>query len=213
MIVYGLSLSPYVKKVLAFAAEKRIGLSLIPTELRSRDPAFLDASPFGKMPALRDGAFTISDSSAIVAYLDARSGPPLIPEAPEEKARTIWFDEFADTILNGCVRKIFFNRVVAPRLLGRSGDEAVALAAEQDELPPLFDYLERVIPPSNFLVGDRLTLADIAVASPLVNLGHAGVRPSGTDHLRLIAYAEAIHARPSFAGIIDEERRTLRPSS
>ena len=87
----------------------------------------------------------------------------------------IWFDEFADTLLFACGGKIFFNKVVAPRFLGRDGDLAAAEAAERDELPPLLDYLEGVIPDSGYLVGDRLTLADISVAGPFANFSHCEV--------------------------------------
>ncbi len=176
MIVYGSSLSPFVRKVLAFAAEKGIELELKPTGLGNKDPEFLEASPFGKMPGFRDGDFAISNSSAIIAYLEAmKPEPNLIPTEPKARARTIWYDEFADTILFACGGKMFFNRLVAPRFLGQPGDEAVAAKAECEELPPLLDYLERVIPASGFLVEDRLTLADIAVASPFANLRHIDV--------------------------------------
>ena len=176
MIVYGASLSPFVRKVLVFAAEKGIEVELKPTGLGNKDPEFIEASPFGKMPGLRDGDFAISDSSAIVAYMEAvKPEPNLIPTEPRARARTIWFDEYADTILFACGGKMFFNRIVAPRFLGQAGDEEVASKAECEELPPLLDYLESVIPASGFLVEDRLTLADISVASPFANLQHINV--------------------------------------
>src|SRR3954466_1031030 len=57
MILYGSSLSPYVRKVLAFAAEKGIELEVQPTGTAPGQPSdeFLAASPLRKMPALRDG--------------------------------------------------------------------------------------------------------------------------------------------------------------
>src|SRR5690606_13891861 len=127
-------------------------------------------------PALRDGDFAISDSTAIITYFEAlRPDPPLIPVEPKARARAIWYDEFADTILFAAGGNIFFNRVVAPKFLKIEGDLACAEKAEREELPPLIDYLESVIPPSGFLVEDRLTLADIAVASPMVNMAHLGI--------------------------------------
>ncbi len=210
MIVYGSSLSPFVRKVLAFAAEKGIEVELKPSGLGNKDPEFLEASPFGKMPGLRDGDFAISDSSAIVAYMDAvKPEPNLIPTEPKARARTIWFDEFADTILFACGGKMFFNRIVAPRFLGQPGDEAVAAKAECEELPPLLDYLERVIPDSGFLVEDRLTLADIAVASPFANFRHLNVAFDPARHARLTAYVQAILARPSFASWVAREAAFL----
>jgi glutathione S-transferase len=210
MIVYGSSLSPFVRKVIAFATEKGIELELKPTGLGNQDPEFREASPFGKMPGFRDGDFAISDSSAIVAYLEAiRPEPNLIPTEPRARARAIWFDEFSDTILFACGGKMFFNRIVAPRFLGLPGDEEIAAKAECEELPPLLDYLEGVIPASGYLVEDRLTLADIAVASPFANLKHINVAVDPARHPQVLAYVERILARPSFAPMIEQETRFL----
>jgi glutathione S-transferase len=209
MIVYGSSMSPYVRKVLAFAAEKGIEVESKPLGLGSDDPDFLAASPFRKIPALRDGDFAISDSSAIIAYLDAlKPEPRLIPADPRSRARTIWFDEFADTIMGTCGTKMFFNRIVAPRFLKREGDLAAAERAECEELPPILDYLDQVIPDSLFLVEDRLTLADIAVASPFANFRHLGLscfeaRP------KLATYVDSILSRPSFKPWVDREAAFL----
>ncbi len=209
MIVYGSSISPYVRKVLAFAAEKGIEVETKPLGLNSDDPEFLEASPFRKIPAFRDGDFAISDSSAIVAYLDAlKPEPALIPTEPKARARAIWYDEFADTIVGACGTKMFFNRIVAPRFLKREGDMAVADKAEGEELPPILDYLERTIPASGFLVEDRLTLADIAVASPFANFGHLALSWS-EGRPKLTAYVEAILSRPSFASWIAREAAFL----
>lgn len=214
MIVYGSSLSPFVRKVLAFAAEKGIEVELKPTGLGNKDPEFIEASPFGKMPGFRDGDFAISDSSAIVAYLEAvKPEPNLIPTEAKARARTIWFDEYSDTILFACGGKMFFNRVVAPRFLGQPGDEAIAARAECEELPPLLDYLETKIPPSGFLVEDRLTLADISVASPFANFRHLDVVLDPGRYPKLAAYVERMLARPSFAPWIAREAAFLERSA
>jgi glutathione S-transferase len=213
MIVYGSSLSPYVRKVLAFAGEKGLDIELKPTGSGPGQPSdeFLEASPMRKMPALRDGEFTLADSTAIIHYLEARfPEPELIPADPELRGQTIWFDEFSDTVLTACGAKMFYNRVVLPRFLGKPGNEEEANKAECDELPPLLDYLERTVPePGRFLVGDGLTLADIAIASPFANFGHLGCRRDATRHARVYAYVDAILARPSFAPWIEREQAIL----
>ncbi|MBV8592896.1 MAG: glutathione S-transferase family protein, partial [Caulobacteraceae bacterium] len=115
MIVYGVSLSPYVRKTLAYIAEKGLTAEVKPVGLGSQDPDFLAASPFRKIPAFRDGDFTICDSTAIIAYLEAKHPePPLLPADPESRARVTWYEEFADTIVVATMGKVFFNRVVLP---------------------------------------------------------------------------------------------------
>lgn len=196
MILYGSSLSPYVRKVLAYAGEKGIELELQPTGFPNPGAEFLEASPFRKMPAFRDGDFTLSDSSAIIHYLEARfPEPALIPSDPELRGKTIWFEEFADTILVSCGAKIFFNRIVAPRFMGRPGDLEAAEAAELNDLPPILDYLEKTVPDEGgYLVGDRLTLADLAVAGPFANFRHTDTKVDPERYPRTVAYVERILA-------------------
>lgn len=211
MILYGSSLSPYVRKVLAYAGEKGIEIELTPAALGDPNPDFRAASPFGKMPALRDGDYVLADSSAIIHYLEARfPEPPLIPADPQLRGRCIWFEEFADTILVSCGAKIFFNLIVAPRFLGRPGDEEAARQAELNDLPPILDYLERTVPGEDgHLVGDGLTLADIAVAGPFANLRHTKTRVDPERYPRTAAFVDRILARPSLAPWIEREATFL----
>ena len=207
MILYGSSLSPYVRKVLAYAGEKGIELDLQPTGFPNHSPEYAEASPFKKMPALRDGDYTLADSTAIIHYLEAKfPDPALIPAEPRARGKVIWFDEFSDTILTACGAKMFFNRIVAPRFIGRPGDLAAADTAEREELPPILDYLERVVPDAGkYLVGDNITLADIAVASPFANLAHLCCEIDPGRHGRVRAYVDSILSRPSFAPWIERE--------
>jgi glutathione S-transferase len=211
IILYGGTLSPFVRKTVAFANEKGIEYELKFAFGTQGDPDFQICSPFRKMPAMRDGDFTVCDSTAIITYIDAlHPEPNLIPTDPKDRARTIWYEEFGDTILMGCGGKIFFNRVVAPRFMGLKGDETVAAKAEAEELPPILDYIEKALPPSGYLVADRLTLADLAVASPLVNLMHLDIDLDAKQRPRLAAFAERILSRPSFARSIASEKAMMR---
>ena len=213
MILYGSSLSPYARKVLAFAGEKGIELELRPTGSAPGQPSedFIAASPFRKMPAFRDGDYTLADSSAIVHYLEAKyPDPPLIPADPKLRGKAIWYEEFADTILVTCGSKIFFNRIVSPRFFGKPGDEDAAREAELNDLPPILDYLEKVAPDEGgYLVGDQLTLADIAVASPFANFRHTQTAVDAERYPRTVAYVERILARPSLAPWIEREAAIL----
>lgn len=210
MKIYGSSISPFVRKVMVIAAEKKLAFEYIPVGLNASDPDFLSASPFSKIPGFIDGDFKISDSSAIAHYLEAKyPAVRLIPDAAEDRARTVWFDEFADTLLVASMGKIFFNRIVAPRFLGREGDETVAQQGVE-ELPRLFNYLEGVVPDAGgFLVGGAFSLADIAVASPFVNLGYCGITVDTAKYPRLAAYLAKILERPSFMSALAVDAKLI----
>lgn len=216
MILYGSKLSPFVRKVLAYGAEKGLAFDLVGAGMGRGGAEFLEASPFGKIPGFRDSGadggrdFCISDSSAIITYLEAKYPEPnMIPTDPIARARTIWYEEFGDTILFATGAKVFFNRFVAPRFLKIEGDAAIADRAVAVELPPLLDYLERVVPASGFLIEDRITLADFAVVSPLVNLAHVDVTIDPARWPKAAAYVAGIVARPSFAELIAVETQMI----
>lgn len=210
MIIYGSILSPFVRKLLGYLGEKDIPFELKGVTVGDPDPCFRAASPLGKMPAMDDDGFLLADSSAIIHYLEAKyPEPALIPANAKERGQVVWWDEFGDTVLALCSGKMFFNRIVAPKFLGREGDLAAAAQAEAEELPKLLDYLESAIPASGFLVGDRFTLADLAVASPLMNFRHCGTGIDPVRHAKIAAWSEAILSRPSLAPWVAKEERMM----
>jgi len=211
MIVYGASLSPFVRKVLIAAAEKGIVIDNRPANPRTSDDAdFVQASPFRKIPALKDGDYTLCDSTAIIAYMEAKHPQPaLIPADARARGKAVWFEELADTILAPANTKIFFNRIIGPRFLNIPCNEAEAMEAQTSMLPPLYAYLEGAIPASGFLVGDSISIADIAVTSMIVNLTHAGAPVDAAAYPKLAAYFARMSARPSISGILAAERQML----
>lgn len=210
MIIYGSLVSPFVRKLLAYLGEKGLDFELKGVGIGDPDPGFQAASPLGKMPAMNDDGFMLADSSAIIQYLEAKHpSPELIPADPQQRGKAIWWEEFGDTVFAACSGKMFFNRIVAPKFLGREGDLAAAALAESEELPKLLAYLESAIPASGFLVGDRITLADLAVASPLMNFKHCGAGVDAATHPKVAAWSAAILARPSFAPWVEKEERMM----
>lgn len=210
MIIYGMRASPFVRKALWFLAEKGIAHEVAVAGLGAGGEDFERASPFRKFPAMVDGDFSLCDSSAIITYAEALyPEPALIPAAPRSRARTIWFEEYGDTIMQPAIVPIFFNRAVA-KLLGRPGDLAKADEAERDAVPPVLDYLEGMIPQSGFLVDDRLTLADIAVASPLINLGYVSALLKDGRWPKIADWLVALKARPALAAVLEAEMAQMR---
>jgi len=86
--------SPYVFSVYVALREKGLGFRYEPIALENKEhhrPEYVDASMFGRVPALEREGFWLSESSAIVEYLDdvypAPGRPSLLPLDPEHRAR------------------------------------------------------------------------------------------------------------------------------
>ena len=206
MKVFGFPTSPFVRKVLLIAAEKRVEVDLVPATPHKPTPEFLAASPFRMMPAMTDGDFSLPDSTAIFMYLDAKyPEPALLPCDAEGRGRAMWFDEFADTILSSWSRTIGFNRTIGPALLGLPKNEEPAAEAEKAAIPAL-DWLEDQVPESGWLAGQHYSLADLAVASALETMAY------GLDHAvlqarpRITAWRDKVHQRPAWQAVKAREK-------
>ncbi len=208
--VYGINLSPFVRKVRVALAEKNIAYEQDPVLPFGPRPEFMQISPLGKIPVYEDDGFTIPDSSVIIAYLErTQPQPPLYPSGPRDCARALFLEEYADTRLLERGQPIFFERVVQPRFMNKPTDTERVEKAIQEDLPPVLDYLESQVSGGDAIIAGRFSVADIAIASLFVNLKHAGFRVDASRWPKLAAYLEAVHARPSFKALIEEETKAL----
>jgi glutathione S-transferase len=204
LTVLGGGVSPFVRKVRVFLAEK--GLDYQHQEVNPFAPpdGWREISPLGRIPAFKDGDKTINDSSVICAYLERRfPKPALYPTDDYEYARALWFEEFADGGMIATMGpKTFFPCVLKPLFGGKpEPDPADVASAEKcvaEDCPKFWDYLEREIGDNEYFVGNRLTIADISVASGFVNLRYAGFAPDRKRWPKLRAFIDRMHGRPSF---------------
>jgi glutathione S-transferase len=210
--VYGVSLSPFVRKVRVVLAEKNVAYEVDPVLPVNVSAEFKKKSPLGKVPAYEDGGKTLADSSIICAYIErTHPTPALYPSDAYECARATWFEEYADSGISPIAGpKVFFQKIVGPKFFQQTTDEAVVKNALEVELPPMFDYLNGELRDGNpHFVGNQLTIADIAVASIFVNLQHTGFVLDASRWPRLAAALNATQGRPSFQALIAEDRAML----
>jgi glutathione S-transferase len=209
IVIHGVSPSPFVRKVRVFLVEKGIDYQLVPVPPfppANATAEFRRMSPLGKIPALQEGGFTVPDSSVICAYLEkVHPEPALYPADPQEYARALWFEEYADSKMAESIGPIFFERTVKTKILKQEPDPQSVRKAIAENVPEVCAYLEDEIGDAEFMVGGRFSIADIAIATQLQQLHHGGESLDASRWPRLAAYAERIHGRPSFKGCIEEE--------
>jgi len=213
MLLYGVPLSPFVRKALFMLYELDLPFEQVITLPGSDAPAFRAVSPLGRIPGFVDGEVTMWDSSAICHYLIRGQDSALIDyAAPQTLARVIAWDKYADDVLAEAVFPPLIERVVKPIRLGTDADEEVVTRAVNDLLPPVGDYLNESLKQSGeaWLAGPAFSFADIAVGAHLSNLLLAGIALDDKRWPALGAWFTRLQQRDAFQ-LMCQDARDFRP--
>ena len=126
---------------------------------------YLAINPVGKVPALDDDGFKLSESNAISRYLACKTDCALYPN--DAKARAVidqWMDYSAHHV-RANMAKILFNKMFAP-LLGQEPDEK-SMAEGRDLLDQNLAPVNSTLGEHAFLTGGALTIADTAMLAAM----------------------------------------------
>lgn len=151
-----------------------------------RAPAALKTiHPLGKSPVIVDGDLVLGESAAILRYLDGRyGGGRFSPPAGTKEAalHDEWLD-YAEGTLARWLAAAFFARKTGSDLDSRT----------KEELATHFGYLAETLKGRPFLMGERLTLADIQLSYLLAMAEFSGV----LDDRVVAAYWQRLRAVPA----------------
>ncbi len=203
--VIGSPISPFVRKVMVFLREKGIAYEHENLNPFSPPEGFREISPLGKIPVFRHDGRIVNDSSVICRYVEhLQPEPALYPSDPYACARAEWIEEYMDAGFQPALGPtVFAPLVLRPLLTGKEPDETEPRRVIAEVLPDYFDYLESQLGASGWFVGDALTIADLSVASLLVNMRLAGVKPEGARWPKLAEHTRRMHGRESFRAVVD----------
>lgn len=196
--VYGVSLSPFVRKVLIALEMLGVDYENNPITPIDKPADFNEISPLGKIPAFKDNDITVADSSVICSYLDAKYGPNVLyPSDIVQHTKALWFEEYADSKVAELLGHLFFERVVKPAFLKQETDHASVDKTINEGLPPVLTYLESQAPNDGFMVGD-FSIADIALGTLFLNAKYAKWEVSAEQYPALTAYINRIFVHSTF---------------
>ncbi len=208
--LYGVSLSPFVRKVRVALAIKSIDYKMKAVMPGAIDPEFAAKSPLSKIPVWEEGDFVLPDSSAICAYLErVRPTPAIYPAEARAYGRTLFWEEYADTRLVDSAGPAFFQRVVNAKVFKQPVDEEIVRRHVEEVLPPVQDQLETLFISSGIANVESMTVAEIAVWSVFVNLEHANLELDSDRWPKLAAFVSEMSAHPVLAPLVEEERASL----
>lgn len=137
-------------------------------------PEFLAINPMGKVPAIVDGDFQLWESGAILFYLAQKYGK--MPESSEKQAETLqWI--------------LFGNATLGPGIFVE--------ASRERETPKLLTPLNQILEKQQFLLGDELSAADVAVGSILAYIPMM-LKLDLSEYPAVVDYIKRISERPAF---------------
>jgi glutathione S-transferase len=144
------NLCPYVQRAATTLQAKGVAYDITYIDLDDKPGWFLEISPMGKVPVLRQGDTTLFESGVIAEYLDEAHGPQLHPEDVLEKARhRAWMSYIAAI-------------GVFAHTLMTTDDEAVAQKTVNDANDKLAHIEEQLMGP--FFSGESFQLIDACSA-------------------------------------------------
>jgi len=200
-ILYGAGYSVYTRIARLAFEEKGVPYRLVETDVFAAEgpPSdHLQRHPFGRIPALDHGGFSLYETAAIARYVDeAFPGPPLQPTAVAARARMAQIVGILDSYgYRAMVWDIYVERVSAVEE-GRAPDET-RIATGLRRATTVLGELERMIGTQAFLAGEDVTLADLH-AAPMI--AYFRIAPEGTEalmrHARFAAWWARMNERPS----------------
>lgn len=156
--IIGVPQSTFVRVVRMACCEKGVAYTLLPE--RPHTPAVDAINPFGRVPVMRHGGFTLFESKAIATYIDkAFPGPALFPD----DAKTLGLIEQWVSVINTAIAPTFMTYLKChffPKTNDGSTDTA-GIQAIMPELAGRLELLEKSVGAGGHLVGHAFTYADM----------------------------------------------------
>jgi glutathione S-transferase len=175
-------------------------------ELGDQDkPDYRALQPFGQVPILQDGDFTLFESGAIALYIGERS-ETLLPKDPVARAHAMqWLIAALNSIepflMNVALIDLFYANEEWAKLR-RPG--AVDFAKRR------LTGLSKSLGDKPYLAGDRFTAGDLMMTTVLRILKHTDIV---TSDKRLAAYIDRCTARPAFKRALDAQIGDFREAA
>jgi len=129
-----------------------------------------------------------------------------LPADIRDYARVLWFDAYAGgTIFRHVVHPLFDQTIVGPNIRNVPTDRAVVDDVLTNVQPKILGYLDRQIT-GKFLVGDAMTLADIAIVSNFIVYQYLGFEIDSAWYPNLAGYLREITATAPFQRALADEK-------
>jgi maleylpyruvate isomerase len=189
---------------------KGLAWDAVPHDLRTDAqlaPDYIARNPQGLVPALEIDGAVLTQSLAIIEYLEERfPEPPVLPADPLERARVRAF-----ALAVACDIHPVQNLRVLRMLRARGLDQAAVEGWAREVMETGLAACARLIADRSgpYCFGEAITLADVVLIPQLANARRFGAR---TDFPRLEAIEANALAHPAFAAAVPSKQIDADPA-
>lgn len=175
--------TPYQMNVIDFAQREHKG------------EAHLSRQPFGQVPAMEEDGFVLFESRAICRYVSAKANDALTPVTLRDRALMDQWSSVEQSNVSPHAMKFIYHYVF------KRPQEQAVLDAAQAALELAFSALSKPLATQNFLVGDKLSIADIGYVPYLELLPTTPVKDSLEKFPHVVAWSGRLRERESWRKI------------
>lgn len=206
--LYWISGSPYAWRVQLGLEVKGLAYRsnrLNPGEGEHKAEQYLSINPRGKVPALKDGELVVTESAAILAYIDAKHPePPLFGSTPADRG-LVWqlvheVDFYAQQPVTRMIRPIFF---------GQMPEKVADVKAAALEVHEELGGIEQRLGGTDFMAGAAISAADMALLPAIQGILRAmgkdeagplelGFTPLADHYPNIAAWTARMEALPGY---------------
>lgn len=177
-------------------------------------PELARIHPLGRAPVVTDGDLVLAESGAIIEYFVDKTGQ-LGPQTDAERVRYRFFLHYAEgsvmppllvRLLMSKVREAkvpFFVQPIVRQIAGK-----VEESYSDGEIARHFSFLDEELANRAYLLGDRLTAADVQMLYPL----EAGLSRGAGDRPHIEAWLRRVHARPAYQRAVEKGGPLVPPA-
>ena len=199
--LYGVAISNYYNVAKLGLLEKGIEFEEVHAP-PSQEPDFLERSPMGKIPFIEVDSTFISESHAILAFLDKlQPEPSHFPDDPIEAGKAMQLHQIVDLYIDGPARTL-----LGAAFFGRSATEA-QIQEVSEKLAKGVAAFKRIAVFGPFVAGETLTHADFPtfLTLPLARdiMTKLGAPDPVAGYGAFEAYARMMAKRPHFKGVVE----------
>lgn len=197
--IYGHPFAAFAWKPLIAAYERDVPFTfrMVDPEHADNSARIAELSPTGQFPALVDGNRTVTQSNAVIEYLDRfGNAPPMIPADPDRALDARMLADIFDSYIAGPMQKI-----VGEALRPGDQQDPRRVAEAKTSLETAYAWLSARIG-AGWATGSNFSIADCAAAPALFYADWVHAIPDGA----LKAYRTRLLAHPSVARVVDEAR-------